>query len=876
MGGDATGDPSARGGATVAGSVPQGLEVRCLITPAVLGFARERGLDEAELLAGVPYAPEHLCDPSRRIDWSSFVRLLRNGAGHLSDDDWAEIGRRMIPAQSSRPFGLLARALYTPAELVEWMGGPSSNVYGLACVRATIRRLARDRLHSETWVLAGYEPCRELFQIARGVAQALPTVLGFPPAVVALTETERGARFDVRLPRSAAWLGPLRRALVRPFSAHTTARQLQRALELLDERNLSLEREIEQRRRAEAALRESEEKLTELMANLDAAFWLTSADGRELLYASPGVAKLLGVEPGTVRPFGWMDFVHPDDLPGLLEKLRSRRRGETLELEHRALLRDGSVRWIRSRIFAIRDGAREVRIGGLAEDVTARRAVEETLRASEERYRRLTENSSDLIVEVDGSGRIVFLSSRAEDTLGAEARAFLGRDASEMVHPDDRDAVRRAFRTTMASQHAGQVTYRQRRPDGSWHWMEASGRQFRTAAGDLHVVIVARDVTERRRMQQELQQHAAELARSAHAKDQFVASLAHELRNPLAAISSAAQLLVESGGADSDERGLERVIERQARHLTRLVDDLLDVARLERGRVELRLERVDVVASVRAAADAMRPEIERHGHRLTLALPPEPLWVDADPVRLEQVLANLLGNAVKYTEPGGGIEISVERQPDAIALRVRDDGVGIPAEELPRIFEGGSPRGRARAIAQGGLGLGLRLVREIVELHGGQVAATSDGEGKGSEFVVRLRALDDAGAEARAAPARRTSGTVHRVLLIEDDADVSATLARLLASWGHSVTVAADGSSGLAAARRLRPDVVLVDIGMPGMSGYEVARTLRAQEHFDGTLVAVTGFGAADDRTRAEHAGFDHHVTKTNVLSALREILADR
>ena len=364
-------------------------------------------------------------------------------------------------------------------------------------------------------------------------------------------------------------------------------------------------------------------------------------------------------------------------------------------------------------------------------------------------------------------------------------------------------------------------------------------------------------------------------------KDEFLAMLAHELRNPLAPLMNALHLLRPGGLEGAEAEQVRDVAERQVRHLTRLVDDLLDVSRISTGKVQLRKERLDLNAAVARAVDSARLLIESRRHELTVHTPPEPIPLEADAARLEQVLANLLNNAAKYTEPGGRIVLEAGREGGEAFVRVRDTGIGIAPELLPRVFDLFTQAERSLDRSQGGLGIGLTLVRRLVELHDGSVAVSSDGVGRGSEFVVRFPAAPPADGDARngdhpKAQAEPVKGAApRRVLVVDDNVDGARLLARLLRSRGHHAELAHDGPAALAAAAAHAPDVVLLDIGLPGMDGFEVARRLREREGPNrALLVATTGYGREDDLRRSREAGFDHHMVKPLDPQALNDLLA--
>jgi PAS domain S-box-containing protein len=356
-------------------------------------------------------------------------------------------------------------------------------------------------------------------------------------------------------------------------------------------------------------------------------------------------------------------------------------------------------------------------------------------------------------------------------------------------------------------------------------------------------------------------------------KDEFLATLAHELRNPLAPIRSGIDLLALDPEAREETVDLMR---RQIEHLVRLADDLLDISRITHGKVELRREVVELSGIVTAAVAAVRAAAEEKAHDLTVVLPEDSIWLDADPVRVMQVLENLLSNAVKYTNPGGSIEISSSREDGFAAVRVRDDGIGIDSELIAQVFEPftQAPRGLDRP--RGGLGIGLTLVRQFTELHGGTVSVSSEGHERGSEFVVRwpLAPAPKDAAPVERSPYRPPAG--RRVLVVDDNAMAASVLAMLLDRLGAGrVEVATDGFAALSKARELRPDVVLLDIGLPGKDGYQVARELRGHSELDGAvLVALTGYGQEEDRLRSREAGFDEHLVKPASIDDLQRVLA--
>lgn len=377
----------------------------------------------------------------------------------------------------------------------------------------------------------------------------------------------------------------------------------------------------------------------------------------------------------------------------------------------------------------------------------------------------------------------------------------------------------------------------------------------------------------------ELLAQREKLAEADRSKDEFLAMLSHELRNPLGALSNVVQVLHLHGANDSTCGQVHAILERQVQHMARLLDDLLDVSRITLGKIELHKEPVDLIVAVAHAIETTRPFIEARRHELEVSLPAEPVWLEADPTRLEQILINLLNNAAKYTEPGGHIWLTAEREGDEGVLRVRDSGVGISPELVRRVFDLFMQGDRSPDRSQGGLGIGLTLVRSLAEMHGGGVQVCSAGLGQGSEFAVRLPAMparvDSMVSDARSVdPERETRTSRRRILVVDDNVDAAKMLAMLLEMWGHQVWVAHDGPAAIEVAMSYRPAVVLLDIGLPRMDGYELARRLRQQVGLsEAMLVALTGYGHEEARRRSQEAGFDHHLVKPIGSGELRRLL---
>lgn len=559
--------------------------------------------------------------------------------------------------------------------------------------------------------------------------------------------------------------------------------------------------------------------------------------------------------------------------------------------EDEVALTDGRV--LRRLSIAVRDA--QGRCLGRActfEDVTACRQAEATRRESEERLRLALQGSSIGILDWDvPAGEMHFVRTLPE-LLGYDpegAGEMSGRAWLERVHPDDLPLVEQAVAAHLLGETPScEAEVRVLARSGEWRWMLFRGKAV--ARGNdgrpLRIVAMYLDVTERK-LAEEAQHRVQEMAEESRLKDQFLAVLAHELRNPLGTIASSLQVIRLQRGSDPALRPPLEIAERQMRHMSRLLEDLLDVSRISRGKVELKKERVDLLAVTRHAVQAVGPLLEANGQTLSTSLPAQPLWMEADPIRLEQILANLLGNAVKFTPSGGKIWLSVQREGGDAVVQVRDDGAGIPPELLPRVFDTFLQVRPSKDGPQGGLGLGLTLVRKLVALHGGSVQAHSEGAGKGSEFSVRLPALPD----ERLAPGDATGGaswppppdlaaasphSARNVLLVDDNVDAVEMLGLVIETWGHRVTVAHDGPSALAALPGCSPDVIILDIGMPGMDGYEVARCIRRMNLRQRPLIiALTGFGQESDRQMSRAAGFDHHLVKPVEPAELERLIND-
>ena len=498
--------------------------------------------------------------------------------------------------------------------------------------------------------------------------------------------------------------------------------------------------------------------------------------------------------------------------------------------------------------------------------VVAQLRVERKLVESELRLASIIGTTLDAIVMCDDQGRIVLFNRAAEQMFGIEASAALNRPIEGFIPGLQLDAKPRE-----QTDRSGSMRQRREvsgaRHDGTRVPIEVTLTDVIVNANRLFTVI-ARDVSERNRIE-------AELREADRRKDEFLGMLAHELRNPLAAIMTAGEVLhrqVEQANAQK----LTGVIRRQTRALARMVDDLLDVSRVTLGKIELTKEPLLLTELVTRAADSNREAIVSAGIRFDVDVDRAPIWLQGDMTRLEQVLTNLLSNAVKFTAPGGTIRLSTGREHERAVIRVRDTGVGIDAALLPRVFELFVQGDTSLARAKSGLGIGLALVRKLVRLHGGEVAATSNGVGMGAEFTITLPiSREDGVAPVEEAGESTRAGVRLRVLVVDDQHDIADSIAMLIDHVGHDSAAFYDGFAALQAARHDVPDLMFVDVGMPEMTGYELAAQIRGDDKLRAVrLVALTGYGRAEDQARAVEAGFDLHVTKPLTESRLREVLA--
>jgi PAS domain S-box-containing protein len=635
-------------------------------------------------------------------------------------------------------------------------------------------------------------------------------------------------------------------------------------------------RDITERRRADEALSRLAAIVTyseDAIISKDLAGVITSWN--------KGAEQLFGYSPGEAigKPVTMLiPADHIDEEPKILERIR---RGEVVD--HYETVRkhkDGTRLDISLTVSPLKDAeGRIIGASKIARNMTERNRIDQQIRESGERFRTLADNMSQFAWMADATGWIYWYNQRWYDYTGTTLEEMQGWGWKQVHHPDHVDRVVERFTQHVREGKEWEDTFPLRGKDGNYRWFLSRARPIHDQEGKVvRWFGTNTDVTEQRQMAEALRQNAADMSAANRRKNEFLAMLAHELRNPLAPIRNALQIVQHSKGDGESVQSASEMMERQIGQLVRLVDDLLDVSRISRGTIELRRERVELASVIEQAVETCRPAIDSAKHKLMVTLPPQPVFLDADPVRLSQVFSNLLNNACKYSEPTGRIWLSAERQGSDVVVTVKDTGVGIASDMLPHIFEMFTQIDRSLERSQGGLGIGLTLVQRLAEMHGGSVSAHSDGVGHGSEFAVRLPILIDTATFSQDKPAADESAKLagRRILVVDDNRDSAQSLAMLLKLTGNQTHTAYDGLAAVEAAAKFRPEVVLLDIGLPKLNGYETARKIR--EHAWGkslVLVALTGWGQEEDRRKSSEAGFDGHLVKPVDHRELKTLLAE-
>jgi PAS domain S-box-containing protein len=513
-------------------------------------------------------------------------------------------------------------------------------------------------------------------------------------------------------------------------------------------------------------------------------------------------------------------------------------------------------------------------------DVTDRKRAEARITEHDRRFRMLVEQVKDYAIFTAGTdGRATSWNEGVKRVLGFDEAEFIGQDIIEAIfNPEDvlNGVAQKELNEAATNGSASDDRWMKKKDGTPFYALGVTTGLCDENGKLLGFMKVMRDQTDRKKMEDELRRIAADLSEADHRKNEFLAILAHELRNPLAPISNALQIVQRSAGDAEAIRQASEMMDRHIRHMVRLVDDLLDVSRISRGKIGLRHERVELAQIINQAIETTRSAIDSARHQLTVDLPPHPVYLDGDAVRLAQVFSNLLNNSCKYSEPDGQIQVIAILEGNEVVVSVDDTGVGIPSDMLPRIFEMFTQVDRSLERSQGGLGIGLSLVRSLVTLHDGSVTAHSAGPGRGSQFVVRLPALVEKPKPMLATAAIETPRTTaRRILVVDDNRDSAISLAMLLKMMGHQTQTVYDGLAAVTASLTFLPEVILLDIGLPKLNGYDAARQIRLQPGGDKiVLVALTGWGQDEDRQKSKDAGFDHHMVKPVDHAALTRFLA--
>ncbi|WP_051971407.1 PAS domain S-box protein [Massilia sp. 9096] len=645
--------------------------------------------------------------------------------------------------------------------------------------------------------------------------------------------------------------------------------------------------DISARKRLIDQLRDAQARLEATLSAGEIGTWMFDL-ARYKLHADANMAHLHGLSAAEVAdasPLAYLARIHTDDLPAIKAGMaRARASRELYDCIYRVRGMDGCERVVHARGKVEFEDGQPVRLPGVVIDITRQRAMEAQLREREQRYRTLISSIDEgfCVIELiyDAQGNPVdhrFLETNQAYSRHTGLPDVVGKTARQ-VAPDIEHTWHKQYAQVAASGEPMRIV-QYAEPLG--RWFDVFIARAEPESTDK-VAIIFRDITAQKQADEALRRLADDLARANRRQNEFLATLAHELRNPLAPIRTGLDLMRLNPGNAASLAKVRGMMERQVNHLIHLVNDLLDLARIQSGKIELKREHVVLQEVAANAVEAALPQVQARTHTLTVDAPPQPMVLDADPNRLVQVIANLLTNAAKYTPEGGNIALAlrVERQ-DAL-IDVSDNGIGIPADALPTLFEMFSQSRHGRSYAQGGLGIGLSLVKSLAEQHGGSVAAASAGPGQGSRFTLRLPLAPDApssaqaghpepGTAVQAAPGVPPHARARlRILIADDNRDAAELLAQSLQLEGHTVDIVHDGRAALAAMRESKPDLALLDIGMPGMNGYELAEAIRREPAFDGVmLAAVTGWGAEEDRERSRRAGFDRHLTKPVDLASI-------
>ncbi|MGC1307747.1 MAG: PAS domain S-box protein [Phormidesmis sp.] len=635
-------------------------------------------------------------------------------------------------------------------------------------------------------------------------------------------------------------------------------------------------RNVTERREQENRLRASQRQFQQIADTMPQIVWVTRADGYHEYYNRRWY-DYIGCTPEECIGFGWNQPLHPDDRQRAIERWTTAlRTGEPYEIEYRFRAKEGEYRWFLGRALPVRDDAGKIiKWFGTCTD------IEDFKQAQKERnnFVRLADNALDFISMSDPAGTLFYINLAGKLMIGlGETGDRPPLTVGELFFAEDRARMLNKFLPSVWATGTGTTDVRfQHLTTAEPIWMRYSATVLNDAQGKpMGLAAISQDMSKQRQMEDNLRQMANDLSEANQRKDEFLATLAHELRNPLAPIRNGLQIMRRSPNNPERMAQVRTMMERQITQMVRLVDDLLDVSRVSRGTFELAKAEVELATIIEQAVETSRPVIEAAGHELRVILPPQPVYLYADSVRLIQVFSNLLNNASKYSEPGGVIRLSTKIQAQTVLVSVKDAGIGIAPDMLPKVFEMFMQVEGALTRSQGGLGIGLTLVKQLVERHGGSVVALSEGVGQGSEFVVRLPVITKVTSMSQPVPAKPIAEGRRRVLIVDDNEDSALTLEMLFEMTGDITQTAHDGLAAITATETFQPDIVLLDIGLPKLNGYEVARQIRQQPGGKGRLlIALTGWGQPEDRRKSSEAGFDAHMVKPIDHEALLQLLSE-
>ncbi len=593
---------------------------------------------------------------------------------------------------------------------------------------------------------------------------------------------------------------------------------------------------------------------------------LLDLEGRLQAMNRNGLCAMEIDEFGAVQGQPWPELWPQEMRQAVADGMVAARDGRVSRFEAFCPTAKGTPRWWDVTVTPVRDAAGAVSgLLSISRDITRQVQAQERLRDSEARFRAIAEASPQMIWSTRPDGFHDYYNRRWYEFTGVPDGSTDGEGWNGMFHPDDQDRAWARWRHCLATGEDYEIEYRLRHRSGEYRWVLGRALAVRDEAGRItRWMGTCTDIHAHKTAQEALERSEEQLRQADRRKDEFLAMLAHELRNPLAPISTAAELLRRGVHDPRRVEQASRIISRQVRHMTDLVNDLLDVSRVTRGLIELNAETLDLKEAVHEALEQVRPLIESRGHSLVTRLPPAPLWVSGDRTRLIQVLSNLLNNAAKYTRPGGEVRVEGRLAQGRALLQVQDTGEGIDAALLPHIFDLFTQAERNPDRAQGGLGIGLALVKSLAELHRGEVRAESAGKGSGSTFTLSLPSVPAPQAARSSHPAAAGPGAkAQRVVVVDDNADAAETLASLLEAMGHEVRTFGTGEALLEALPRLEADTFFLDIGLPGMTGHEVGRRLREHPRFRGAgIYALSGYGQEHDLAGSAAHGFDRHFVK--------------